>query len=104
MATLNQKIQQHLDALPGEQVKAAVKRWLNNSDIDLVKLEQSLAQEQDAIAKFDAIMESEEFRKEFPYMTEEEQIQRSLRAHAEFERDGGKSHAEIGAWIKSLPR
>jgi paraquat-inducible protein B len=102
MATLNQKIQQHLDALPGDQVKAAVRRWLNNSDIDLAKLEQSLAEEQEAIAAFDAIMESDDFRKEFPYLTEEEQIQRSLRAHAEYEQVGGTPHAEIKAWIKSL--
>ncbi|AFY72067.1 hypothetical protein Pse7367_3844 (plasmid) [Thalassoporum mexicanum PCC 7367] len=103
MATLNQKIQQQLDALPGDQVKAALKRWLDISDADLTALEQALWEEQEAIAAVDTMMESQKFIQEFPILTEEQKIQRSLEAHADYEKNGGIANAEIEAWISNLP-
>lgn len=104
MTDIQQQLRQHIAALPGEQVKAALQRWVEMSALEVEDLEQQLADEQEALQAHDDVIASEEYRSVFPFLTQEQKIQRSLEAHAEYEQVGGKSHAAIRAWADNLPR
>ncbi|MBU7585584.1 MAG: hypothetical protein KAF91_22310 [Nostoc sp. TH1S01] len=102
-SNLRQQILEHLETLPGEQVKTLLLTWLTSSSGDLADFEQLLVnqatqmpQESFEVGEIDTALN-------FQPVTEAQMLQKSLSALETYRRTGsGVAHSRVREWADSL--
>ncbi|MEB3219691.1 MAG: hypothetical protein VKN72_26130 [Nostocales cyanobacterium 94392] len=100
---IQQQILEHLEALPSEEVKTLLLRWLTNSSGNLEDFEQLLANQ-----PTQAIEKSFEYGEidaglNFQPVSEAEMVQQSKLAFEDYRRKGsGIAHNVVREWADSL--
>lgn len=105
MATSNikQQILEHLDALPGEQVKNLLKTWLTVSEGDLEDFEQllnyELTQATEEILEYGQIDTALNFQP----LTQAQMVEQSRKTLEAYRSTGsGVAHERVREWVDSL--
>jgi hypothetical protein len=97
-SNLKQQILEHLESLPGEQVKTLLLTWLTDSEGNLEDFEQ-LLQITQASLEFGEIDPNLNFQP----LTEAEMIEQSKLALEAYRREGsGVPHNQVRSWVNSL--
>ncbi len=103
MVTLQEKLRQHIDALPGETVKTVLSEWVGSSDFDLASLEQALAEKEATLQAYDAMMEGSDLLEAFPPRTEDEITAECDQRLQKFQQTRHAiSPQDVDQWVKSL--
>ena len=98
-----QTILEHLEALPGEQVKTLILTWLASSSGDLEAFEQFLSDRARAIAEKSLEYGEIDSGLNFQRLGEDEMIQQSKLALESYHRQGvGVAHNCVREWADSL--
>ncbi len=100
-SNLKQQILEHLESLPGEQVKTLLLTWLTDSEGNLEDFEQLLqtTQATEASLEFGEINPNLNFQP----LTEAEMIEQSKLALETYLREGsGVPHNQVREWVNSL--
>ena len=102
MLDIRQQMTTHIDALSGDQVKSLVLSWLSETGGTLTDFEQLLNgadQETQNPLQYGALDD----RGEFQPFSEDEQIQLSLAAFADYRLNGGGvSNDRVSEWLESI--
>ncbi len=100
---LRQKILERMEALPGEQVKNLLRKWLVNSSGNLEYFEELLINE--SHQKTEELLDYGEIDSTLNFipLTEEEMIQKSKLALEDYRRQGvSVAHSRVREWADSL--
>ncbi|WP_375503468.1 hypothetical protein [uncultured Nostoc sp.] len=100
---IKQQILEHLEALPGEQVKSLLKTWLTVTDGDLEDFEQLLSHE--SSQSIEEIYDYGEIDTtlNFQPLTQAQMVEQSRKALEAYRRTGtGVAHERVREWADSL--
>jgi hypothetical protein len=100
---IKQQILEHLEALPGEQVKSLLKTWLTVTDGDLEDFEQLLSHE--STQSVEEINDYGEIDTtlNFQPLTQAQMVEQSRKALEAYRRIGtGVAHERVREWADSL--
>jgi hypothetical protein len=102
-SNIRQQIVEHLETLPGEQVKNLLLTWLNNSSGDLEDFEQLLTNRATQTAAESFEVGEIDTDLNFQPLTEAQMVQQSQSALEAYRRTGsGVTHDRVRQWAESL--
>ncbi len=102
-SNIRQQILEHLEALPGEQVKNLLLTWLTNSSGNLEDFEKLLTNQPTQITEASFEYGEIDSALNFQPLTEDEMVQQSKLALEAYRRKGsGVAHNRVREWADSL--
>jgi hypothetical protein len=100
---IKEQILEHLEALPGEQVKSLLKTWLTVTDGDLEDFEQLLSHESTQSIEEILCYGEIDTTLNFQSLTQTEMVEQSRKALEAYRRRGtGVAHERVREWADFL--